>query len=147
MTAMRHDQFQIGSLFVCGDQRWRCTDVGTRTIVAILLDHDDDPSWYRGPPYAVAETVFDEDDQVACDQVDERVLDVRFDEHSLIVDLMDGRAISAPLAWYPRLLRASTEQRSKWETSGAGYGIHWPDIGEDLSIEGLLCGAPAAKAA
>lgn len=78
---------------------------------------------------------------------DERVLDVRFDEHSLIVDLMDGRTISAPLAWYPRLLRATPEQRGRWERSGGGYGIHWPDIDEDLSTEGLLRGAPSLGAA
>ena len=78
---------------------------------------------------------------------DERLLDVRFDDHSLIVDLMDGRTISVPLAWYPRLLRATPEQRAKWERAGGGYGIHWPDIDEDLSTEGLLRGAPAAKAA
>ena len=78
---------------------------------------------------------------------DERVLDVRFDDASLIVDLMDGRTISAPLAWYPRLLRATAEQRAKWEKAGSGYGIHWPDIDEDLSTEGLLRGAPAPKAA
>jgi hypothetical protein len=78
---------------------------------------------------------------------DERVLDVRCDEHSLIVDLMDGRTISAPLVWYPRLLHATPEQRAKWERAGAGYGIHWSDIDEDLSTEGLLRGAPAAKAA
>jgi hypothetical protein len=78
---------------------------------------------------------------------DERVLDVRFDEHSLIVDLMDGRTISAPLAWYPRLANASADQRAHWEKCGGGYGIHWPDMDEDLSTEGLLRGAPAAKAA
>jgi hypothetical protein len=78
---------------------------------------------------------------------DERVLGVRFDEHSLIVDLMDGRTISAPLAWYPRLLNATPEQRTHWEKCGGGYGIHWPDVDEDLSTEGLLRGAPAAKAA
>lgn len=77
---------------------------------------------------------------------DERVLDVRFDTASLIVDLMDGRSISAPLAWYPRLLHASTEQREHWEKAGAGYGIHWPEIDEDLSTEGLLRGAPAVTA-
>ena len=74
---------------------------------------------------------------------DERVLDVRFDEASLIVDLMDGRTISAPLAWYPRLLNAAPEQRLRWEKAGASYGIHWPDVDEDLSTEGLLRGAPA----
>jgi hypothetical protein len=78
---------------------------------------------------------------------DERVLDVCCDEHRLIVDLMDGRTISVPLAWYPRLLRASPEARANWQKAGAGYGIHWPDIDEDLSTEGLLRGAPAADAA
>ena len=78
---------------------------------------------------------------------DERVLEVRFDEHSLIVDMMDGRTISAPLAWYPRLLNASPDQRAHWEKCGGGYGIHWPELDEDLSTEGLLRGAPAAKAA
>lgn len=77
---------------------------------------------------------------------DERVLDVRCDEHSLIVDLMDGRTISAPLALYPRLLHATVEQRAKWELCGGGYGIHWPEIDEDLSTEGLLRGAPAPGA-
>lgn len=77
---------------------------------------------------------------------DERVLGVRFDEHSLIVDLMDGRTISAPLAWYPRLLNATAAQRAKWQTCAGGYGIHWPEIDEDLSTEGLLRGAPAVRA-
>lgn len=78
---------------------------------------------------------------------DERVLDVRFDDHSLIVDLMDGRTISVPLAWYPRLAGATPEQRQHWEKCGGGFGIHWPDVDEDLSTEGLLRGAPAARAA
>jgi Protein of unknown function (DUF2442) len=74
---------------------------------------------------------------------DERVDAVRCDEHHLILDLKDGRTISAPLAWYPRLFSATAEQRMNWRVSGAGYGIHWPDIDEDLSTEGLLRGAPA----
>jgi hypothetical protein len=74
---------------------------------------------------------------------DERVKDVRFDEHSLIVDLLDGRTIAVPLAWYPRLLHATPEQRRNWQVAGGGYGIHWPDVDEDLSTEGLLRGAPA----
>ena len=76
---------------------------------------------------------------------DERVADVRCDDASLIVDLMDGRTISVPLAWYPRLAKASSTQRSKWEISGGGYGIHWPEIDEDLSTAGLLRGASAHK--
>ena len=78
---------------------------------------------------------------------DARVADVRCDDSSLTVDLIDGRSISAPLAWYPRLFHASAEQRAIWEPSAGGYGIHWPEIDEDLSTEGLLRGAPAPKAA
>jgi hypothetical protein len=76
---------------------------------------------------------------------DERVKDVRFPpkQDVLSVDLMDGRTISVPLVWYPRLFNASTKQRANWRISGGGYGIHWPDIDEDLSTEGLLRGAPA----
>jgi hypothetical protein len=74
----------------------------------------------------------------------ERVCDVHFTEDSLGVDLADGRTILVPLAWYPRLLSAMIEQRARWKIAGAGYGIHWPDLDEDLSTEGLLRGAPAA---
>jgi hypothetical protein len=73
----------------------------------------------------------------------ERIVDVTIDDASLTARLADGREISVPLAWYPRLLHASPEQREKWEISAAGFGIHWPDIDEDLSSEGLLRGAPA----
>ena len=76
----------------------------------------------------------------------ERVKDVHFSEDSISVDLVDGRTISAPLAWYPRLLHASPEQRANWRIAGAGYGIYWPDIDEDLSTQGLLRGAPAPRA-
>ena len=78
---------------------------------------------------------------------DERVAGVSFDAERLIVDLMDGRTIAVPLAWYPRLAEATADQRGHWEIAGAGYGIHWPDVDEDLSVEGLLRGAPSARAA
>lgn len=76
---------------------------------------------------------------------DERLRDVRFTSDTISVDLMDGRTITVPLAWYPRLYNATPEQRSKWEVCGGGYGIHWPEIDEDLSTEGLLRGAPAPR--
>lgn len=76
---------------------------------------------------------------------DERVRDVHLDADTLTVALMDGRTISVPLAWFPRLLDATPAQRANWELAGAGYGIHWPDLDEDLSTEGLLRGAPAAS--
>ncbi len=78
-------------------------------------------------------------------RADERVRDVSFSEDSFTVELMDGRAITTPLAWFPRLLHASDEQRQNWQISGAGYGLHWPQIDEDLSTEGLLRGAPAPR--
>lgn len=68
----------------------------------------------------------------------ERVRNVHFTDEALAVDLSDGRTITVPLTWYPRLLDATAEQRLHWKVSGAGYGIHWPDIDEDLSTEGLL---------
>ena len=73
----------------------------------------------------------------------ERVRTVRCTEDELIVGLLDGRTISVPLAWYPRLLHATPEQRANWRLAGGGYGIHWPDIDEDLTTAGLLRGAPA----
>jgi hypothetical protein len=77
----------------------------------------------------------------------ESVKDVRLTEDTLTVDLLDGRTISVPLAWYPRLLHATSEQRDNWQVSGGGFGIHWPDLDEDLSTQGLLRGAPAPRAA
>lgn len=77
---------------------------------------------------------------------DERVLDVTVGDDALSVSLRDGRIISVPLAWYPRQLNATPAQRNNWKIAGGGYGIHWPDVDEDLSTEGLLRGAPAPKA-
>src|SRR6266704_344063 len=76
-------------------------------------------------------------------KADERVAGVSFTSDSLSVSLMDGRTIAVPLAWYPTLLHASPEQLGNWKVAGGGYGIHWPDLDEDLSTEGLLRGAPA----
>lgn len=74
---------------------------------------------------------------------DERVAGVEITDDTLLVALVDGRTITVPLAWYPRLLNASPEARQKWQIAGGGYGIHWPEIDEDLNTEGLLRGAPA----
>ncbi len=75
----------------------------------------------------------------------ERVRDVQFTDDAISVDLFDGRTITVPLAWYPRLLHATPEQRANWKLAGAGYGLHWPDIDEDLNTHGLLHGAPAPR--
>jgi hypothetical protein len=78
---------------------------------------------------------------------DERVEAVKITDDTLTVSLMDGRTISVPLAWYPRLLKATPAQRENWQIAGGGYGIHWPEVDEDLSTEGLLRGAPAPRPA
>lgn len=64
-------------------------------------------------------------------------------EDTLTVDLVDGRTISVPLAWYPRLLNANQKERKAWRIIGHGEGIHWPDVEEDISVVGLLAGHPS----
>lgn len=66
-------------------------------------------------------------------------------EDTLSVDLSDGRTISVPLAWFPRLLNASPEERQNWRLIGKGEGIQWEDIDEDISVEGLLAGRPSGE--
>jgi hypothetical protein len=64
---------------------------------------------------------------------------------TLTFELADGRSISAPLAWYPRLLHATVEERSRWRLIGQGRGVHWPDLDEDISVESLLVGRPSTE--
>ncbi len=64
--------------------------------------------------------------------------DVKVSEDTLTVDLSDGRTISVSIAWFPRLVHATTEERNNWKLIGRGHGIHWEDIDEDISVEGLL---------
>ena len=66
-------------------------------------------------------------------------------EDTLTADLMDGRTLSVPLAWYPRLLQATPDERDNLELHAAGRHIHWPDLDEDLSVEGLLAGRPSGE--
>ena len=70
---------------------------------------------------------------------------VRVTQDSLRVDLADGRTISAPLAWYPRLLHATADERKNWRLVGMGRGIHWENIDEDISVEGLLAGRASGE--
>ncbi len=74
-----------------------------------------------------------------------KILHVRVTEDSLVVDLEDGRTLMVPLSWYPRLVHGTPEERQRFEIAGAGYGIHWPDLDEDVSVEGLLLGKPSAE--
>ena len=73
-----------------------------------------------------------------------RAQQVEVTEDELTVALADGRRVSVPLAWFPRLLHASPAQRNNWQLLGDGEGIHWPDIDEDLSVAGILRGVPAS---
>jgi len=70
---------------------------------------------------------------------------VRVTDRALVVELQDGRVVSVPLAWYPRLAEGSPSERRRWELLGPGIGIHWPDLDEDISIEGLLQGRPSGE--
>ena len=74
-----------------------------------------------------------------------RVLSVAVTEEALTVELADGRTLSVPLAWYPRLLHGTSEERSHWRLIGAGEGIHWPDLDEDICVESLLLGKPSGE--
>ena len=70
---------------------------------------------------------------------------VWLDEDTLTAELSDGRTISVPVAWYPRLLHASVSERHTWRLIGGGQGIHWPDLDEDISVESLLAGRPSKE--
>jgi hypothetical protein len=72
---------------------------------------------------------------------------VRVTEAALVVDLQDGRRVSVPLKWYPRLAEGRPSERRKWQLVGPGIGIHWPDLDEDISVEGLLLGRPSGESA
>ena len=74
-----------------------------------------------------------------------RGMAVRFTEESLVVELRDGRVISTPLLWYPRLESASAQDRGEYEWIGGGTGIHWPRLDEDLSVAGMLAGQPSTE--
>ena len=73
-----------------------------------------------------------------------RALRVRVSDEAIVVDLVDGRTLTAPIAWYPRLLHGTARERTNWRLIGRG-GIHWPDLDEDLSVEGLLAGRPSGE--
>ena len=77
------------------------------------------------------------------EKINTRVQDVRFEADAMTVALAAGRKITTPLAWFPRLLNATPQQRQHWTLAAGGHGIHWPEIDEDLSTEGLLRGTPA----
>ena len=77
--------------------------------------------------------------------IDPRAKEIHCSDDQLSVLLADGRNISVPLAWFPRLLHATPAERSNFEILGDGHGIHWPDVDEDVSVEGLLRGARSSE--
>ena len=72
---------------------------------------------------------------------------VKVSGDALVVELRDGRHVSVPLTWYPRLAEATPRERRNWELIGPGIGIHWPDIDEDISVEALLAGLASNESA
>src|SRR5438309_8722006 len=74
-----------------------------------------------------------------------RVLNVLVTDDTLSMDLEDGRTVSVPIGWYPRLASGTDSERSNFEISGAGYGVHWPDLDEDIGVEGLLLGKRSSE--
>ncbi len=74
-----------------------------------------------------------------------KALDVKVTNDSLNVDLSDGRTISVPLEWFPRLVHATPAERKNWRLIGRGHGIHWEGVDEDISVEGLLAGKPSSE--
>jgi hypothetical protein len=82
---------------------------------------------------------------IAVNIIEPRLLGIQITEDEIVAHLADGRTISVPLAWSWRLSEASPDQRQKFEIIGDGQGIRWPEIDEDISVEGMLCGSPARR--
>lgn len=83
--------------------------------------------------------------RIAAKIVDPRILTIEVNDDEIIAHLVDGRTISVPLVWSWRLSEATQEQRQHWEILGDSQGVHWPDIDEDISVEGMLHGASAHR--
>ncbi len=82
---------------------------------------------------------------IVVNAIEARLSSIRITEEEIIAHLVDGRTISVPLAWSWRLSEATPDQRERFEIIGDGQGVHWPDIDEDISVEGMLCGSPARR--
>lgn len=80
---------------------------------------------------------------IAAAEADVLIRQVRFDSGNLVVELSDGRTIGTPIGWYPRLEKATDVERAHWRLIGQGVGVHWPDVDEDLSLDGMLAGRSA----
>ena len=82
---------------------------------------------------------------ISTDEALGEAVEVQVTEQELTVELADGRTISAPIAWYPRLAHGTPKERRRWELIGDGEGIHWPELDEDISVAGLLLGKPSGE--
>ncbi|MBF0467112.1 MAG: DUF2442 domain-containing protein [Nitrospirae bacterium] len=80
---------------------------------------------------------------IAVDVLEARIKDIKITDDEIIAFLIDGKTISVPIAWSWRLSEATQQQRARYEIIGDGQGVHWPDIDEDISVDGMLHGAPA----
>lgn len=76
-----------------------------------------------------------------------RAASVAVTEDELMIELVDGRRLAVPLAWYPRLLHGTPEERAQWQLIGHGVGIHWPGLDEDISVAHVLAGVPSGESA
>ena len=76
-----------------------------------------------------------------------RILNVTITDDTLSVDLADGRTVSVPIGWYPRLAHGTDSERGNFQISGAGYGVHWPDLDENIGVEGMLLGGRSSESA
>lgn len=84
-------------------------------------------------------------DSLQTERIAAKAADIVVTDDSLTVDFVDGRSISVPLAWFPRLVHGSRQERDNWRIIGNGEGFHWPDLDEDVSVEGLLLGRPTGE--
>lgn len=126
---MKHSDFEVGVEFFTATGKWRCTDLGRRTVIAIRLDHPDDPSWYNGPPFAVAETVFDEYDLGGCEL-----------EATLIESLDEGEPDpDVEAAWAVEIQRRLAQL-----DAGTVEGIPWEQVRQQVRDQ--LKAVRAAKA-
>ena len=84
-------------------------------------------------------------EELKTERIAAKAADIVVTDDSLTVDFVDGRSISVPLAWFPRLVHGTPKERDNWRIIGNGEGFHWPDLDEDLGVEGLLLGRPSGE--
>ena len=104
--------------------------------VAELVEENEAQLWRHGMDTSVGET-----------PRSPLAASVSVTEDELVIQLVDGRTVAVPMAWYPRLLHGTPTERAQWQLSGRGVGIHWPTLDEDISVEQVLAGVPSGESA